>query len=81
MRPVYQLQLYNFFIHLSVWVSSCPGDVLLGETIWAAVGGVLLSVIAWSCSGELLRLWAGPQEGDSASFETRERSVSSLVNV
>lgn len=38
-----------FVSHLSVWlmVSSDPGEVLLGETISAAVGGVLTGVIVW----------------------------------
>lgn len=58
-------------------VSSGPGDVLLGGTISAAVGEVLLSETIWSCSGELLslRFWAGPQEWDSASADTRDKWV------
>lgn len=38
-----------FVSYLSVWVmvSSDPGEVLLGETISAAGGGVLTGVIVW----------------------------------
>lgn len=57
----------NFLIHLSVWVmvSSGPGDVLTGGTISAAEGGVLPSVMLWSCSEVLVGFWAETQGGDS----------------
>lgn len=70
-----------FVSHLSVWlmVSSDPGEVLLGETISAAVGGVLTGVIVWFWSGEFLKVSAGPQESDcpfsqaSAPADTRAK--------
>lgn len=51
-------------------VSSDPGEVLLGETISAAVGGVSTGAIVWSWSGGFLKVSAGPQESDRPFSQT-----------